>query len=165
MQPILGDIDLHLFGEGRHEEIYKKLGAHVTKFGRTKGVAFAVWAPEASGVSVVGDFNGWDGRSHPMQRLGNSGVWELFIPKLSAGILYKFEIHNRNGPPLFKADPYAQHTEVPPDTSSIVYSSKYKFGDAKWIKKQAGREHYRKPLSIYEVHFGSWRRVEEGNRP
>ena len=164
--PILGDIDLHLFGEGRHEEIYKKLGAHVTKVGRTKGVAFAVWAPHAAGVSVVGDFNDWDGRSHQMRRLANSGVWELFIPKLTEGLLYKFEIHTRKGSPFLKADPYAQYAEVPPHTSSIVYSSKYKFRDAKWLKNRTGREHYRKPLSIYEVHFGSWRRkVEDGNRP
>jgi 1,4-alpha-glucan branching enzyme len=162
----LGDIDLHLFGEGRHEEIYKKLGAHITKVGRAKGVAFAVWAPHASGVSVVGDFNNWDGRTNPMRRLGNSGVWELFIPKLHEGLLYKFEIHHRNGPPFLKADPYAQHTEVPPDTSSVIYSSNYRFRDAKWIKNRAGREHFRQPLSIYEVHFGSWRRnLEQDNRP
>ncbi|HSL55346.1 MAG TPA: 1,4-alpha-glucan branching protein GlgB [Pyrinomonadaceae bacterium] len=161
-----GDIDLHLFGEGRHEEIYKKLGAHVTKVGRTKGVSFAVWAPHARGVNVVGDFNNWSGSVHKMQRLGNSGVWELFIPKLTAGSLYKFEIHPASGRPLFKADPYAQHTEVPPDTSSIVYDSKYKFRDAKWIKNRAARQHWREPLSIYEVHFGSWRRkVEDENRP
>jgi 1,4-alpha-glucan branching enzyme len=161
-----GEIDLHLFGEGRHEEIYKKLGAHVTKVGRTKGVSFAVWAPHARGVSVVGDFNNWNGKDHQMQRLGNSGVWELFIPKLTAGSLYKFEIRPQNGPPIFKADPYAQHTEVPPDTSSIVYSSKYKFRDAKWLKNRAARQYYREPLSIYEVHFGSWRRkVEDGGRP
>ena len=165
MEPTLGDIDLHLFGEGRHEEIYKKLGAHVTKVGRTKGVAFAVWAPHASAVSVVGDFNDWDGHVHPMRRLGNSGVWELFIPKIGPGSLYKFQIHT--GKRSFdKADPYAQHTEVPPNTSSIVYASKYKFRDAKWIKKRAGKEHYRNPLSIYEVHFGSWRRkMEDNNRP
>ena len=165
-EPVLGDIDLHLFNEGRHEEIYKKLGAHVTKFGRTKGVAFAVWAPQAANVSVVGDFNNWDGREHKMQMLGNSGVWELFIPKVNQGSLYKFEIHPHQGPPFFKADPYAQHTEVPPDTSSVVYSSKFKFRDAKWLKQRAGREHFRKPLSIYEVHFGSWRRnIEDENRP
>ena len=163
---MLGDIDLHLFGEGRHEEIYKKLGAHVIKVGRKKGVAFAVWAPQAAGVSVVGDFNGWDGRQHQMQMLGGSGVWELFIPNLTAGCLYKFEIRTPTGHFFFKADPYAQYTEVPPDTSSIVYSSKYKFRDAKWIKNRAGREHFRRPLSIYEVHFGSWRRnPEENNRP
>jgi 1,4-alpha-glucan branching enzyme len=162
----LGDIDLHLFGEGRHEEIYKKLGAHVTKVGRTKGVSFAVWAPQARGVSVVGDFNNWNGKDHQMQPLGNSGVWELFIPKLTPGRLYKFEIRPPSGRPFFKADPYAQHTEVPPDTSSIVYSSQYKFHDAKWLKGRAKRQHYREPLSIYEVHFGSWRRkVENDNRP
>lgn len=165
MEPTLGDIDLHLFGEGRHEEVYKKLGAHVTTVGREKGVVFAVWAPQASGVSVVGDFNSWDGRAHQMRRLGNSGVWELFIPKLTAGILYKFQIHTNSGS-IFKADPYAQHTEVPPDTSSIVYSSKYKFRDARWLKQRASKEHFRNPLSIYEVHFGSWRRkIEDENRP
>jgi 1,4-alpha-glucan branching enzyme len=158
----LGEIDLHLFGEGRHEEIYKKLGAHVTK----KGVSFAVWAPHARGVSVVGDFNQWNGKEHQMNRLANSGVWELFIPKLTAGSLYKFEIHPRGGRAIFKADPYAQHTESPPDTSSIVYDSKYKFRDAKWIRNRAKRQYYREPLSIYEVHFGSWRRkVEDENRP
>jgi len=163
---MLGDIDLHLFGEGRHEEIYKKLGAHVTKVERTKGVSFAVWAPQARGVSVVGDFNQWNGHDHQMQRLGSSGVWELFIPKLTAGSLYKFEIRPSNGPPIFKADPYAQHTEVPPDTSSIVYDSKYKFRDAKWIKSRTAHQYFREPLSIYEVHFGSWRRkVEDNNRP
>ena len=166
MTTILGEIDLHLFGEGRHEEIYKKLGAHVTKVGRTKGVSFAVWAPQARGVSVVGDFNSWNGKDHRMQRLGNSGVWELFIPKLTAGSLYKFEIQSPSGPPIFKADPYAQHTEVPPDTSSIVYDSKYKFRDTRWIKSRSKHQYYREPLSIYEVHFGSWRRkVEEDNRP
>jgi len=163
---MLGEIDLHLFGEGRHEEIYKKLGAHVTKVGRNKGVAFAVWAPQAAGVSVVGDFNGWDGRQHQMQMLGTSGVWELFIPNLTAGCLYKFEIRTPSGQSFFKADPYAQYTEAPPDTSSIVYDSRYKFRDAKWMKNRAGREHFRQPLSIYEVHFGSWRRnAEEDNRP
>jgi 1,4-alpha-glucan branching enzyme len=164
--PTLGEVDLYLFGEGHHEEIYKKLGAHVTKLGRTKGVAFAVWAPNAKGVSVVGDFNGWDGRSHQMRMLGSSGVWELFIPKLSDGVLYKFELRPAQGAPFFKADPYAQYTEAPPDTSSIVYSSQYKFRDTKWMKQRAGREHFRNPLSIYELHFGSWRRsLEDENRP
>ncbi|HKG47318.1 MAG TPA: 1,4-alpha-glucan branching protein GlgB [Pyrinomonadaceae bacterium] len=166
MNTLIGDIDLHLFGEGRHEEIYKKLGAHVTKAGRTKGVTFAVWAPHASGVSVVGDFNGWNSTDHQMRKLDNSGVWELFVPKLSAGSLYKFEIRPPNGPPFFKADPYAQHAEVPPDTSSMVYDSKYKFRDAKWLKSRATRQHWREPLSIYEVHFGSWRRkMEDDKRP
>jgi 1,4-alpha-glucan branching enzyme len=164
-EPALGDIDLHLFGEGKHEEIYKKLGAHVAKQGRTRGVSFAVWAPHAASVSVVGDFNGWNGREHQMSRLGDSGVWELFVPKLTSGSLYKFEIHAA-GQTFLKADPYAQFTEMPPNTSSIVYESKYKFRDTKWMKARAGREHFRQPLAIYEVHFGSWRRrMEEQNRP
>ena len=162
----LGEIDLYLFGEGRHEEIYKKLGAHVTKVGRKKGVTFAVWAPQAAGVSVVGDFNGWDGRQHQMQTVGTSGVWELFIPNLASGCLYKFEIRTPGGQTFFKADPYAEYTEVPPNTSSIVYASNYKFRDAQWIRNRSNREHFRQPLSIYEVHFGSWRRnTEEGSRP
>src|SRR5919106_160652 len=165
LPPTVGELDRHLFGEGKHEEIYKKLGAHVTKMGRTKGVAFAVWAPQAAEVSVVGDFNAWEGGAHQMRMLGNSGVWELFIPKLAPGMLYKFQIRTATGFTVLKADPYAQHTEIPPDTSSIIYESKYKFRDTKWMKARAGREHFRKPLSIYEVHFGSWRRIEAGNRP
>ena len=160
--PTIGELDLHLFGEGKHEQIYNKLGAHVTKIGTVKGVAFAVWAPHASGVSVVGDFNNWDGRVHQMRMLGKSGVWELFIPDLTAGMLYKFEIHRRRSLPFLKADPYAQFNEVPPATSSIIYESTYKFRDTKWMKERASREHFRQPLSIYEVHFGSWRRKLEG---
>ncbi|HJX92884.1 MAG TPA: 1,4-alpha-glucan branching enzyme, partial [Pyrinomonadaceae bacterium] len=164
--PTIGELDLHLFGEGKHEEIYEKLGAHVRKIGRVSGIGFAVWAPQAAGVSVVGDFNNWDGRFHQMRMLGGSGVWELFIPDLSPGILYKFEIRSRRGLPFLKADPYAQLAEVPPNTSSVVYESNYKFRDSKWIKDREEREHFRQPLSIYEVHFGSWRRkIEEQNRP
>ena len=165
-QPTVGELDLHLFAEGKHELIYSKLGAHVTKLGGVTGVAFAVWAPQAAGVSVVGDFNNWDGRIHRMRMLDESGVWELFIPGLAAGMLYKFEIHGPGSLPFLKADPYAQFTEVPPDTSSIIYQSTYKFRDSKWIRERAGREHFRQPLSIYEVHFGSWRRkIEQDNQP
>jgi 1,4-alpha-glucan branching enzyme len=164
--PTIGELDLHLFAEGRHEQIYNKLGAHVTKVGTAKGVAFAVWAPHASGVSVVGDFNNWDGRVHQMRLLYGSGVWELFIPELTEGMLYKFEIHQPRGLPFLKADPYAQYTEVPPDTSSIVYRSTHKFRDQKWVTSRASQEHFRQPLSIYEVHFGSWRRkIEQDNQP
>ncbi len=163
----LGELDLYLFGEGRHEQIYEKLGAHVITHEGVKGVSFAVWAPTAERVSVVGDFNYWDGKQHPMRTLANSGVWEVFIPKMKAGELYKYEIKPRGTPQSFmKADPYALYAEVPPNTSSVVYQSKYRFKDAKWMKKRSGREHFRQPLSIYEVHFGSWRRrVEENNRP
>jgi 1,4-alpha-glucan branching enzyme len=164
--PTLGDIDLHLFGEGKHEAIYEKLGAHPLKLGRVRGVSFAVWAPQADAVSVVGNFNGWDGRLHQMRMLGSSGVWELFIPDLGPGELYKYEIRKRRRLPFLKSDPYGAFTEIPPGTSSIVYESKYKFRDADWLGRRAGREHFREPLSIYEVHLGSWRRqAEQNNRP
>jgi 1,4-alpha-glucan branching enzyme len=156
--PTLGELDLHLFGEGRHEIIYEKLGAHPITHEGVEGVSFAVWAPAAERVSVVGNFNDWDGQPHPMRRLGDSGVWETFIPKLRAGELYKYEIKAPGLPVFLKADPYASYAEIPPATSSIVYESKYRFRDARWLKKRAGREHFRQPLSIYELHFGSWRR-------
>src|ERR1044072_5895210 len=163
--PILGELDLHLFGEGRHERIYEKLGAHPITHERKRGVAFAVWAPNAREVSVVGNFNSWDSNKHKMRRLGDSGVWELFLPGLKEGDLYKYAIDSRMGE-IFKADPYAFMMEVPPDTSSIVYKSRYKFRDSVWIKKRAQRQAWREPLSIYEVHLGSWRRnTEEENRP
>ena len=160
-----GDIDLHLFGEGKHERIYEKLGAHCATHGGKRGVAFAVWAPNAKLVSVVGNFNGWDIDTHPMRPLGNSGLWQLFIPGLRPGELYKYAIKNGRNQ-FFKADPYASMMEVPPDTSSIVFKSKYKFRDRAWLSKRRKRQAWREPLSIYEVHLGSWRRVtEEGNRP
>ncbi len=159
--PTLGALDLHLFGEGRHELIYDKLGAHPIAHKGVSGVSFTVWAPAAAQVSVVGNFNGWDGTGHRMQRVGDSGVWETFIPQLAAGELYKYEIRTPGLPVFLKADPYAFYAEVPPNTSSIVYESKYRFRDSRWLKKRAGREHFRQPLSIYEVHLGSWRRVVE----
>src|SRR6266850_253624 len=164
--PMLGAVDLHLFGEGKHERIYEKLGAHpITRAGE-EGVSFAVWAPAAEQVSVVGNFNAWDGTQHAMRPLGDSGVWERFIPKLQSGELYKYEIKAPGLPRFLKADPYAFYAEAPPDTSSIVYRSNYRFRDSRWLKKRAGREHFRQPLSIYEVHLGSWRRkIEEENRP
>jgi 1,4-alpha-glucan branching enzyme len=161
-EPILGGLDLHLFGEGRHELIYEKLGAHEMTHDGVKGVSFAVWAPAAAQVSVVGNFNAWDGTRNPMRRLGGSGVWETFIPELQSGELYKYQIQALGLPSFLKADPYASFAEEPPDTSSIVYESNYRFRDSRWMKKRAGREHFRLPLSIYEVHFGSWRRQVEG---
>ncbi len=161
----LGDLDLHLFGEGKHLRIYDKLGAHVTTHKGKRGVAFAVWAPAADEVSLVGNFNGWNGEKNPMRRLGGSGVWELFIPGLREGELYKYEIRNGRRK-ILKADPYAFMMEVPPDTSSIVYQSRYKFSDRAWLSKRSKRKAWREPLSIYEVHLGSWRRItEEDNRP
>jgi len=163
--PTLGNFDEYLFGEGRHERLYEKFGAHVRTLGQIEGVSFAVWAPAAEGVSVVGDFNSWDGRLHQMRRLGVSGIWEIFIPDLQPGALYKYEIHHRRALPFLKADPYAFYSEVPPATSSIVYESTYQFDDQAWIEKRASLDHVNSPLSIYEVHLGSWRRViEENNR-
>jgi len=166
-QATLGELDLHLFGEGRHQLIYEKLGAHALTHDGVKGVSFAVWAPAAAQVSVLGNFNDWDGTLNQMRPLGGSGVWETFIPNLQPGELYKYQIQAPGLPPFLKADPYASFAEEPPDTSSIVYESSYRFRDSRWMKKRAGCEHFRLPLSIYEVHFGSWRRqVRDGeNRP
>ena len=163
--PTLGELDLHLFGEGKHERIYEKLGAHLIIHEGKRGVAFAVWAPNAKGVSVVGNFNDWNGAKHSMRRLGDSGVWELFIAGLREGELYKYEI--KSGRHKFlKADPYAFTMEVPPETSSIVFKSKYKFRDRAWMNRRKNRQAWREPLSTYEVHLGSWRRItEENNRP
>jgi 1,4-alpha-glucan branching enzyme len=163
--PTLGDLDLHLFGEGKHLRIYDKLGAHPITHKRKRGVAFAVWAPAADGVSVVGNFNGWDAKRNPMRRLGTSGVWELFIPRLMPGELYKYAITTA-GREFFKADPYASMMEVPPDTSSVVFRSEYEFRDRVWLTKRSKRQAWCEPMSIYEVHLGSWRRItEEENRP
>ncbi|GAC1446683.1 MAG: 1,4-alpha-glucan branching protein GlgB [Pyrinomonadaceae bacterium] len=163
--PTLTKFDEHLFGEGKHLQIYEKLGAHVEKLGDVEGVSFAVWSPNADGVSVVGDFNSWDGRLHQMRRLGTSGIWEIFVPDLHVDTLYKFEIHRASTPPFLKTDPYAQYAEVPPATSSIVYESSYTFQDEAWLKERARRDYQRRPVSIYEVHLGSWRRItEENNR-
>ncbi len=163
--PTLGSFDEHLFGEGRHWNLYEKLGAHVRDPGGVRGVSFAVWAPNADGVSVVGDFNNWDGRLHQMRRLGASGIWEIFVPDLGPGALYKYEMHRRGGLPFLKADPYALFAEVPPATSSVVFRPSYQFTDHEWMERRAGEDHLRRPLNIYEVHLGSWRRIpEEGNR-
>jgi 1,4-alpha-glucan branching enzyme len=163
--PLLGEIDLYLFGEGKHEKIYEKLGAHVITVDGKQGVAFGVWAPSAERVSVVGSFNGWDGSHHPMGRLGPTGVWELFVPGLESGALYKYEIVTAGLPKVLKADPYAFMMEVPPDTSSIVFETKHRFRDKAWMNRRAKWQPWKEPLSIYEVHLGSWRRVpEENNR-
>ncbi len=163
--PILSDFDLHLIGEGRHYEKYKLLGAHVRKHEGVAGVSFAVWAPNAERVSVVGNFNHWDGREHPMRVRGGSGVWELFIPGLCAGELYKYEIRSRTGDILLKVDPYAQQMEVRPATACIVHNpEEYVWHDADWMRarREAGPP-MDKPVNIYEVHLGSWRRGEDGH--
>ncbi len=163
--PTLGELDLHLFGEGKHERIYEKLGAHLITHEGQPGVAFAVWAPNAKTLSVVGNFNEWNGAKHQMRLLGSSGVWELFVPDLGAGELYKYEIrHGRRK--FLKADPYAFMMQVPPDTSSVTFKPNYKFQDRAWMTRRKKRRAWREPLSIYEVHLGSWRRIpKEDNRP
>jgi 1,4-alpha-glucan branching enzyme len=163
--PTLGELDLHLVGEGRHEELYAALGAHVREHQGVRGTAFAVWAPSAASVSLVGDFNSWDGRLHPMRAMGSSGVWELFMPDVATGTRYKYELLTQAGEIRLKADPVAFATEVPPQTASVVYESDYEWSDASWTERRASAEQLKAPISIYEVHMGSWRlNPLEGNR-
>jgi 1,4-alpha-glucan branching enzyme len=159
--PTLGEIDLHLIGEGRHERLWEVLGAHTRTYeglaGTVTGTSFAVWAPNAQGVRVVGDFNYWDGRAHPMRALGSSGVWELFIPDVGDGTHYKFEVLGRDGVWRQKADPMAFATEAPPATASKVFTSTYEWGDDEWLEHRAETDALKSPMSIYEVHLGSWK--------
>ena len=203
--PMIGEFDLHLIAEGRHEELWHVLGAHVreaggelgrevggerdrevggelggevggelgrelggefdreldrelgAKLGRVTGTSFAVWAPNALGVRVTGDFNDWDGSAFPMRSLGGSGVWELFVPGVADGVRYKYAVCGRDTVWRDKADPLAEATEMPPATASVVFTSRYTWADAQWMAERAEREPVREPMSIYEVHLGSWR--------
>jgi 1,4-alpha-glucan branching enzyme len=163
--PTLGELDLHLASEGRHERIYERLGAHVREIEGVVGTSFAVWAPSARSVSVVGDFNLWDGRLHPMRSLGSSGIWELFVPGLADGDHYKYEIRTEAGETRLKTDPLAFATEVPPKNASIVYRPTYEWGDGDWLAKRRETEALAEPVSIYEVHLASWRRHVQDNTP
>jgi len=158
--PTLGEVDLHLISEGRHEQLWQVLGAHVRRYdtgqGEVIGVSFAVWAPNARAVRVVGDFNFWDGTAHPMRSLGGSGVWELFIPGIGDGTAYKFAVLGADGRWREKADPMAFATEVPPANASRVFTSTHAWGDAQWMKQRALWDPHQAPMSIYEVHLGSW---------
>ena len=160
--PVLTDFDLHLFAEGTHYRAWEQMGSRERTVGSVRGVHFAVWAPNAQRVSVVGDFNRWDGRAHVMRRLVPSGVWELFLPGLRDGARYKFEVRTREGHLLEKADPYARAFETPPQTASIVSTGgTYVWQDAEWMRGRAALGEWReRPMSIYEVHLGSWRRRE-----
>ena len=165
--PTLGELDLHLIGEGRHERLYELLGAHVRDHEGVTGTAFAVWAPSARAVGLVGDFNYWDGRSHPMRSLGSSGIWELFVAGIDDGARYKYEIVAQDGELRVKADPYAQETEMPPATASVVTRALHRWGEGEteWTAQRSARRPLQEPVSIYEVHLGSWRRNPvEGNR-
>jgi 1,4-alpha-glucan branching enzyme len=168
---VLTDFDLHLLSEGTHYRAWEKLGSHRVTLGAgtdaVTGVVFAVWAPNAQRVSVIGDFNRWDGRVHPMRKLVPSGVWEIFIPDLADGTCYKFEVRTPGGHLLHKADPYARRFEVPPNTASVIWhDGNYEWRDADWIRDRPSFDGWReRPMSVYELHPGSWRRVPaEGNR-
>ena len=166
--PTIGELDLHLIAEGRHEQIYEKLGAHVGEIEGVQGTVFAVWAPAARAISVVGDFNSWDGRLHAMRSLGSSGVWELFLPAIEPGTRYKFEILGADDELVLKADPYAQEAEHPPQTASVVFRSQHEWSetDSEWLAIRREQLPLSEPISIYEVHLGSWRlNTLEGNRP
>jgi 1,4-alpha-glucan branching enzyme len=165
--PTLGELDLHLIAEGRHEELYEKLGAHPREHEGVSGTAFAVWAPAARSISVVGDFNSWDGRLHAMRTLGSSGIWELFLPDVAEGARYKYEILTADGELTLKADPFAQATEVPPRTASVVSQAHHQWSkdDGLYLEQRSERQPLVQPISIYEVHVGSWRlNTLEGNR-
>ncbi|PNR95754.1 1,4-alpha-glucan branching protein GlgB [Petrotoga sp. 9PWA.NaAc.5.4] len=161
--PIISEFDRYLFNEGNHYKIYEKLGAHPMKVNGIEGVLFATWAPNAKRVSVVGNFNNWDGRVHQMRVLGSSGIWEIFIPGVVQGDLYKFEIKTQSSELLLKTDPYGTFFEVRPKTAAIVYDieNKYKWNDSKWMEERKNKNWFEEPMSIYEVHLGSWARKDE----
>jgi 1,4-alpha-glucan branching enzyme len=163
---VLSDYDLYLFGEGKHTRIYDRLGAHVLKVGDADGVHFAVWAPNATRVAVVGDFNGWDGRVHGMRHLGASGVWEIFVPAAHEGQRYKFEVRTPHGEALQKIDPFGVAFEVPPKSAAIVCNPRHEWQDDEWMRTRAGKDAWlHAPVAIYEVHLGSWARIpEDGDR-
>jgi 1,4-alpha-glucan branching enzyme len=159
--PTVGELDLHLIGEGRHERLWEALGAHLRSYdtpgGVVEGTSFAVWAPNARGIRVIGDFNGWDGRGHAMRSLGSSGIWELFVPGVGAGTCYKFRILGADGNWQEKADPMAFGTELPPATASVVTRSAYSWEDDEWVARREATNWAAAPMSAYEVHLGSWR--------
>lgn len=160
---LLGEVDLHLIAEGQHQRLYDKLGAHPTTLNEIYGTLFSVWAPNARRVSVVGNFNQWNGDSHPMNLNYESGIWELFIPTIEAGTIYKYEIISSDGYLLpLKSDPFAFFAEEPPRTASIVYNlENYIWNDSEWMERRAESHHRRAPISIYELHLGSWKKKQD----
>jgi len=166
--PVLGDLDLHLFSEGNHLEIYEKLGSHVLTIGEVRGVYFAVWAPNARRVSVIGNFNNWDGRRHPMRMHPGAGVWEIFIPGLGEGEIYKYEIKTRHELLRIKTDPYAFRMELRPNNAAVVQRLDHlTWNDEAWMAQRRNTNLLEKPMAIYEVHLGSWRQkpnADEKNR-
>jgi 1,4-alpha-glucan branching enzyme len=163
---VLSEYDLYLFGEGKHTRIYDKLGAHPMTLDGVAGVHFAVWAPNANGISVVGDFNNWDGSRHRLQLHGMTGVWEMFVPEAHVGNRYKLEVHPRTGGYFLKSDPYGFAFEIPPASASIVCDTRYDWHDDAWMQQRDTQNSwFQKPMAVYEVHLGSWARIpEEGGR-
>jgi 1,4-alpha-glucan branching enzyme len=155
--PTVGEVDLYLWGEGRHEQLWHVLGAHFRPHEDVAGTSFSVWAPHATAARVVGDFNGWNGGGHAMRRLDDNGVWELFVPGIEPGNGYKFELRTANGDWVTRADPMARYTEIPPLTASKVGTSQYEWADAAWLDRRAATDPHNTAMSVYELHFGSWR--------
>lgn len=164
--PLISDYDVHLFAEGNHYKIYEKMGAHPLEMNGKKGVHFAVWAPSAEAISVIGDFNNWNGEANPMKPIAGSGIWATFVPGIKAGATYKFFVKGAAGYRAEKSDPFGFASEERPKTASVVWEmDKYKWNDKKWMETRAGKNSLESPISIYEVHLGSWMRVpEENNR-
>ncbi|MBI5054679.1 MAG: 1,4-alpha-glucan branching enzyme, partial [Chloroflexi bacterium] len=161
--PVLSEDDLFLFNEGNHFKLYEKFGAQLMAHEGIAGVSFAVWAPNAERVSLIGDFNNWDGRRHPLRPRGASGVWEIFIPHLRAGDLYKYEIKTRyQGYVASKADPFGFGSEMRPSTSSVICDLRFDWHDEGWMRTRQVTQSLNSPISVYEVHLGSWRR-KDGN--
>src|SRR6476646_7288780 len=164
--PTLGEADLYLFGKGDERRIYDKLGAQLRTIDGVAGASFAVWAPNAQRISVVGDFNQWDGRFHQMRSLGPSGVWEIFIPGIGEGAHYKYELRTLHGNIILKTDPYGFFFETPPKNAAILWDNqKFSWTDDAWLTERRRRDALRSPLSVYEVHLGSWRKKSMGESP
>ena len=161
--PTVGEMDLYLFGKGDHRRLWDVMGAHLRTLDGVEGTSFAVWAPSARRVSVIGDFCEWDGRKYPMRSIGSSGVWELFIPGVGVGAYYKFELKTAEGALRVKTDPYAYAMELPPAQASCVTQNRHEWGDAEWMEARARRDYVREPLLVYEIHLGSWMRVPKEN--
>ena len=161
-EPVIDPIDISLFNEGKHYSIYEKMGAHPMTVDGVEGVLFAVWAPNADRVSVVGNFNNWDGRRHPMRKLDYSGIYELFIPGKLVGEIYKYEIKAKSGQVFMKSDPYAFSSEVRPANASRIVDISYKWKDAAWMEKRENKNTDEQPMAIYEMHLGSWKRPTDG---
>jgi len=160
--PVFGELDAHLMREGKHPRLHDKLGAHPAP----GGTQFAAWAPNASAISVIGDFNGWTPGKHPLAPIGDTGVWQGFVPKVGKGALYKLHVRSRvRDYQVAKADPFALRHQEAPGTASVVWSTDYTWGDAEWMASRGGKSAPNAPMAIYEVHLGSWMRVpEDGNR-